>query len=275
MNIDVGTVSRDHTFPMLLRGDGPLRVIGHRGAAALAPENTLRSFGRAIELGVDAVELDVLALADGTLVVAHSDDLFEVSHGAASGSVRERSLEELRAIAPELPTFTEALAFLGERAPETWICVDLKCAGCEAAIVEELRRRGALDRAFVSTCLAGSLRAVATLEPALGRALTYPFDRRGVSGRPSLAPAVRAGTAALRLVLPSRIRGLLERAEATAAALHFSVVTPAVVDRCHAGGRFVVAWTVDDPAEVRRLDAAGVDAVVTNDPRIAVGTLTP
>ena len=65
--------------------------IGHRGAAALEPENTLRAFGRAIELGVDFVELDVLDLADGTLVVAHSDDLLEVSHGTASGRYSERT----------------------------------------------------------------------------------------------------------------------------------------------------------------------------------------
>ena len=67
----------------LLRGDGPLIRVGHRGAAALAPENTLRSFEAALAHGVEAIEFDVLDLVDGPLVVAHSNDLAEVSHGAA------------------------------------------------------------------------------------------------------------------------------------------------------------------------------------------------
>jgi glycerophosphoryl diester phosphodiesterase len=53
--------------------------VGHKGAAALEPENTLRSLARAVELGCDLVEFDVLELHDGTLVLAHSDDLLEVS----------------------------------------------------------------------------------------------------------------------------------------------------------------------------------------------------
>ena len=59
-----------------LRRDGRVLRIGHKGAAALEPENTLRSLGRAVDLGVDLVEFDVLDLADGSLVLAHSDDLW-------------------------------------------------------------------------------------------------------------------------------------------------------------------------------------------------------
>ncbi|HUH16230.1 MAG TPA: glycerophosphodiester phosphodiesterase family protein, partial [Gaiellaceae bacterium] len=56
----------------LLRGDGPLIRVGHRGAAALAPENTLPSFEAALAHGVDAIEFDVLDLGPGPLAVAHS-----------------------------------------------------------------------------------------------------------------------------------------------------------------------------------------------------------
>jgi len=99
----------------LRRGDGALLRVGHRGAAALAPENTLRSFEAALACGVDAIEFDVLDLVGGPLVLAHSNDLAEVSHGAAAGWVRERSLDELRELAPELPTLDEALDFLAGR----------------------------------------------------------------------------------------------------------------------------------------------------------------
>ncbi len=123
------------------RDGRPLRI-GHRGAAALAPENTLRGFERAIAEDVDIVEFDVLALADGTLVLAHSDDLAELSHGAVRGRLRAETLADLRRFAPELPTLEEALAFLGEHAPHVGLHADLKWYGYERAVVEALRRAG-------------------------------------------------------------------------------------------------------------------------------------
>src|SRR5262249_42511679 len=132
-----------------LRADGRVLRIGHRGAAALEPENTLRSFAKAVELAVDLVEFDVLDLLDGTLVLAHSDDLFEVSHGAARGLVRPLSLEQLRAVAPELPTLDEALTFL--RGTSVGVHVDLKRPGYEKPVVEAVRRHGLLDRTLMSS----------------------------------------------------------------------------------------------------------------------------
>jgi glycerophosphoryl diester phosphodiesterase len=78
----------------------------------------------------------------------------------------------------------------------------------------------------------------------------------------------------MRATLPRRIAGLLDRAGATVATLHYLVATRAVIDRCHAHGAAVWAWTVDDPRAVKRLTAAGVDGIVTNDPRVLAATLT-
>ena len=100
------------------RDGGPVLRIGHRGAASLAPENTVRAMRAAVERGVDLVEFDVLDLPRGPLVLAHSDRLEEVSHGAAAGSVRARSLDELREVAPELPTLDDALGYFADEAPE-------------------------------------------------------------------------------------------------------------------------------------------------------------
>ena len=93
------------------RPSGRVLRIGHRGAATLAPENTLGSFRAAVAVGVDLIEFDVLDLIGGPLVLAHSDHLDEVSHGAAIGRVRQLSLEALREFAPELPTLDDALGF--------------------------------------------------------------------------------------------------------------------------------------------------------------------
>ena len=152
---------------MKLRSDGRLLRVGHKGAAALAPENTLESLERAVELGCDLVEFDVLDLHDGTLVLAHSDDLWEVSHGSARGRVRGLMLDELRAVAPGLPTLDEALSFFAREATGTGLQLDLKPRGHEPALVDALRRHGLVERSLVSSFDAQSLRELARLEPGL------------------------------------------------------------------------------------------------------------
>ena len=256
----------------LLRGDGTLLRVGHRGAAALAPENTLRSFEAALACGVDAIEFDVLDLAGGPLVLAHSNDLAEVSHGAASGRVRERSLEELREIAPELPTVDEALAFLSER--DVGLHVDLKLTSRLDEVVDALARHGLSERAVVSSFHLPSLAAVAACAPRIPIGFTYPEDRYGVSRQRALRPAIRLGTLALRRALVARIPAMIERSGAAVLMLHHAVVSPPAVARAHLAGAAVWAWTVDDPAELARLEAAGVDAVITNDPGIFRGVAT-
>jgi len=255
-----------------LRGKGALRRVGHRGAAALAPENTLRSFEAALACGVDAIEFDVLDLVGGPLVLAHSNDLAEVSHGAASGRVRERSLDELREVAPELPTLDEALAFLAER--DVGLHVDLKLTSRLDEVADALARHGLSERAVVSSFHLPSLAAVAACAPRIPIGFTYPEDRYGVSRRPALRPAIRLGTLALRRALVARIPAMIERAGAAALMLHHAVVSAPAVERAHLAGVAVWAWTVDHPAELARLEAAGVDAVITNDPGIFRGVAT-
>jgi glycerophosphoryl diester phosphodiesterase len=220
--------------------------IGHRGAAALAPENTIASLSLAVELGCDLVELDVIAV-DGTLVLAHSPD--------------------------ELPgepaTLDEALAFLAPSG--RGIQVDLKEAGTEAAIVDALRRHDVVDRSLVSTAWPRSLRTLHELEPELARGLTYPEDRHGVSGRRMLAGLVRPGLAAMRSVLALRLPRMLAAANANVAVLHLQVVSDSVVRRCHALDVPVLAWTALTSEQVRRLDRLGVDGVIADDPRILAG----
>jgi glycerophosphoryl diester phosphodiesterase len=248
----------------------PLRI-GHRGAAALAPENTIASLERAVAHGVDVVEIDVLDTRDGELVLAHADDLREVSHGLARGRVRPLTLERLRDAAPALSTLDEALAFLAECAPETGVQLDLKAPGFERSVVGALRRHGLLPRAFVSSFHRSSLEALRAEEPELPLGLTYPQDRYGVGRRRAMRPMIAIAAAAVRRALPHRLDGWLARTRAAAAALHWAVVTRAAIDRCHARGAAAIAWTVDDPRVAERLIQAGIDGIVTSDPRLFQG----
>jgi glycerophosphoryl diester phosphodiesterase len=227
----------------LSRRDGRMLRIGHRGAAALAPENTIRSIALALELDCDLIEVDVLRL-DGTLVLAHSQ----------------------AEVPTELVTLDDALAFLA--GGSCGIQLDLKARGAEREIVDALRRRNLVERAVISSFRASSLRALHALEPGLRLGLTYPEDRLGLSKRRAFAPLVGSTLSALRAALPRRIAWMLAAAEATAAMLHWQIVSKAVVDRCHALGAAVFAWTVPSRDEVRALDELGVDGVIADDPRI-------
>lgn len=248
-------------------GRGPIRI-GHRGAAHLAPENTLRGFREAVRHGCELIEFDVLDLLRGPLVLAHSDHLDEVSHGRAQGTVRDRTLEELRDVAPELPTLDEALAFFVDEAPGVGLHVDLKLRTRLDELVAALARHGLEQRTVVSGVHVPSLHALARRTRDVRIGLTYPDDRLGISRRPVLWPVVSLGLSSMRASVPHRIRRMTERAGARALMLQHRLVTGRAVARAHALGLPVVAWTVDDREELDRLAACGVDAVVSNDPRI-------
>jgi glycerophosphoryl diester phosphodiesterase len=225
---------------------GRVLRIGHRGAAALAPENTLESIQAALDAGVDLVELDVRLRPDGTPVLAHDRDRIEAAI-----------------------TLADALERLADS--EAGLLLDLKCRGCEEAVVSVLRRHGFLDRTVIASFWARSLHRLAAIEPALPRALSYPEDRLGLAEHPALAPLVRRATATLRLTLSLRIGRWLDRTGALAASLHVDVVSASVIERCHARGAAVFAWTVNDPVQAFSLSEAGLDAIITDDPRIFSG----
>ena len=259
----------------LERRDGrPLRI-GHRGAAALASENTLRSFRVAREVGVDLVEFDVLDLESGELVVAHSNDLFEVSHGAAAGSVRDKSLAALRDVAPELPTLDDALGFFAEEAPELGVHLDLKAPAVVEGVLSALERFQLVERAFVSSFHVGALRRASRLEPRLRTGVSFPQDRLRISRRRGSAPVIRVGLRAARPLTPAFGAALLARSGASALVLHHCLIGEGTVRRAHVRGIAVVAWTVEDPRDLARLDGVGVDAIVVNNPTMFVSKLKP
>jgi glycerophosphoryl diester phosphodiesterase len=228
------------------RRDGRMLRVGHRGAAALAPENTIASLALALELDCDLVEIDVLEL-DGVLVLAHSP----------------------AEVPTQLATLDDALAFLSPG--RCGVQLDVKASGAEHALVDALQRHGLVGRTVISSFRATTLRTLHALEPAVRLGLTYPEDRYGVSGRRALAPFVSPALRAMRAALPKRIAWMLGAAEATAAMLHWQVVSKRVVDRCHALGAAVLAWTVPSRELVRMLDELGVDGVIADDPRMFQG----
>lgn len=220
-------------------------VIGHRGAAAVAPENTLASLQAAIDAGVDIVE-------------------FDISPGLRLGhSLGELPEDEL--------SLDDALEFLGGH--DVGLHLDIKLPGYEDGVLEALRRHRVEGRSYVSTAFAHTGRRIAAQAPGSTVAIGYPRDQMGISNLRWPPSLTRAGAATLRQVMPARVPLLLRWAHANALSLHQTLCTRAAVSVAHRLGAPVLAWTANDPATVRRLAATGVDGIVSDDPRMTLETL--
>jgi glycerophosphoryl diester phosphodiesterase len=115
--------------------------VGHRGARAYAPENTLTSFKKALEIGVDAVELDVRKTKDNQLIVIHDADVKRTTNG--EGSVSELTIAQVKSFSAEgeekIPTLEEALDFLDEKVK---VLIELKEAGVEEQVLSIVCKKG-------------------------------------------------------------------------------------------------------------------------------------
>jgi glycerophosphoryl diester phosphodiesterase len=224
-------------------------IFGHRGASALEPENTLAAFRRARADGADGVELDVMTCASGEVVVTHDEDLERVA--GVRARVADLTLPALRDLrlagGAVIPLLDEVLEELGRMQVIVEIKAPRPLAGTfrAPAVARVLRRHR--TPVLVASFNPITLAELRLLAPRVPVALLFHARQR---------PWMRAARAR-RLVRP--------------AALHpeHVLVDAAAVARWHAEGLRVNAWTVDDPAELRRLRAAGVDGVITNDPGAA------
>ena len=227
----------------LRREDGRPLVVAHRGASAEAPENSREAFLAAVDAGADLVELDVTH----GLVVAHD-----------AGAPGLHLFQVLELLAPH----------------PIGLHVDLKQPGDETAVLDALDRYGLRERALLSTAFPRVARLLGTLAPDVPRAIGYPRDRVGAAGFPWPGALTRTGAAALRAAMPARIPLLLARTQATVLALHHSLCSEAAVAAAHRRDVPVFAWTANDPVAIARLASWGVDAVVSDDPKQALATLT-
>ncbi|MBT8404402.1 MAG: glycerophosphodiester phosphodiesterase [Gemmatimonadetes bacterium] len=236
----------------------------HRGGARLAPENTLEAFGDAVDRwGADMLELDVRLTADGAVVVIHDETVDRTTDG--SGPVAALDLEALRDldagarfVDPEgrgsfagrgvrVPTFAEVL----ESFPRTRLNVEAKCAEVAGPLVEAIRRHGAEHRVLVAAEFERNRRGARGYRGARGasRSQLRPF---WVLHRvPWVGSMYTPDCDALQVPLAYRGR---------------PVVTPRLIAEAHRRNIPVHVWVIDEPEEMRRLLALGVDAIQTDRP---------
>jgi glycerophosphoryl diester phosphodiesterase len=213
--------------------------IAHRGASAYEPENTIRSFRKAIELGTDMVEFDVRRSLDGRLVVIHDRRVDRTTDG--KGLVGLKSLDELKELdagmGERIPTLEEAIE---SAAGKTKFVIELKEDMLEQRVIKVIKDYGVMDDVFIVSFKSVRLRAVKELERGLKTGLilfasTDPLKTAKLCGADAVAP--------FRWFIT---RGLAERARDA--------------------GMFLFTWTVDVKHSAERLKEMGVSGIVTNKP---------
>ena len=243
-----GALVRLHPY---LDVDGPI-AFAHRGGAEEFPENTLRAFRHAVEMGFTHVETDVHATADGVAVAFHDNSLDRVTDGHGVLGDLEWSRVKRALVAGTDPVLR--LDELLEELPDTRINIDPKSDAAVGPLVEVLRRSGAVERVCVCSF---SDRRTAQVRDRIGASLCVGAGPRGIARL--LAASARAPWPASfdfqAAQVPVRSKGL-------------TLVRPAVLDAAHRHGVAVHVWTIDEPAEMGRLLDMGVDGVMTDRPSV-------
>jgi len=231
------------------------RVLAHRGLHTTSPENTLGAFSAAVEAGVDYIETDIVASRDGFAMVSHDLVLDRVAGiSAAVNSLSAAELADIDLGGEGFITLEQALSEF----PTTRFNIDVKDAGAIDGLVRAVTATNAHDRVLVSSFSSSRRRAAVTRLPGVATSATateflgvFAAARLGITPRVSDQHAVQ---------IPARVGSL-------------STVTPALLSRYHRAGLEVHVWTVNDPAEMRRLIDAGVDGIVTDRADLALDIL--
>ena len=246
-------------------------IIGHRGASAVAPENTMAAFRKAIEVGADGIEFDVRLTNDGVPVVIHDDNLrrtngrperitdlsaqelrgidvgtwFSISRGLAANQFKDEPVPTLEELLQEFSTHDVVLY------------LELKCAPVEVPRIA----------ATVCRMLQGT--------PIGDRVIVECFDLSAIAEVKRLAPEIK--TAALfepRVSDPMSVlvgQQLVDRAKAVGAdeiALHYRLARRRTVEQARHACMSVAVWTVDDPSWLARSREYGINSLITNDPAL-------
>lgn len=210
-------------------------IIGHRGASAVAPENTIAAFAAAIAAGADGVEFDVRLSRDGEPVIIH-DDTLKRTVGLRQRVV-EMTAEELRRV--DVPSLRELFELMAGNSLMLYLEIKESSAELASLCCQLVNEFSFVDRVVVECFELEVLRNISLTTAAL-------FEPRMFADRHVVERALEVG--------------------ASVVALHHRLAKPALVEQARLAGLRVVVWTVDSPAWVALARTMGIEALITNNP---------
>ena len=220
------------------------KIMGHRGAPVDEPENTLRSFSRALAVGVAAVELDVQLTKDGRLAVIHDETLDRTTNGR--GLVQDFTLAELQRLdagrGEPIPSLDEVYDLIRGKAH---LVVELKQPEAAGALLDFFQERRAFEFATVISFWHPAVKALKEAEP-------------------------RLNTGVLMVGCPADPVGLARAADSDALILQYAYVTPELVAAAHAAGLLVYVWNIDDIDTLKPYLTMHLDGIGSNRPHVLI-----
>lgn len=221
-----------------------MHIMGHRGAPAYEPENTLRSIRTALALGVSAVEVYVQLTKDGELAVIHDSTVDRTTNG--TGAVRDFTLAELKKLdagrGEAIPSLAEVV---GEVAGKAHLIIEIKHPEAAPALLDFFQARDIF-----------------------GQAHAISFWHPVVKELREKEPRLRTGV--LLVGCPADPVGLARAALAEALVLHYAYVTPDLVNAARADGLQVYIWNIDDVETLKPYLAMNLDGIGSNRPDVLV-----
>lgn len=220
-------------------------VIGHRGANRIAPENTLKSFQKAIELGADYIEFDIHASIDGVIVIMHGDDISTIT--GKKGSIKNMKLEELKKFdcgeGEKIPTLQELIQLAKGKIN---LQCEIKTPGLTEKLAKILKKEALIESSLISSFMLTELLKLQKIEPNLKLGLL-------------LFPQVTS---------PRRLKSLIQKAIDNtfySILLFYRSIDEELIIFCHDNNLKVIAWTVDSKNALKKLLNIGIDGIITND----------
>jgi len=226
-------------------------VISHAACGGHAPANTLQGVRKAIELGSDAIEVDVQTSADGVPVLMHDLTVDRTTGG--SGAVAEMPLDELRALdigGEPVPTLAEVLALTKD---SVLLVMEIKQPGIEESVSRVVDEANAAGEVMTWSFFPNALEGMRAADPGLPSALLVAPE--GVGSWPVM-----------------RERAL--RIGAQGVSVFFLGIDDRITEDCRRSGLALYSWTADQPEQIAKLIEQGVDGICTNFPDRAVAALT-
>jgi len=239
-------------------------IIGHRGASAVAPENTMAAFREALAVGADGIEFDVRLTRDGVPVVIHDSTLRRT--GGIPRRVADLTWSEIRKV--DVGSWF-GKSFANETVPSLAELFTLFQTNNSTLYLEMKSDSVADQRPLAEACVRAieehSLQERVVVEcfqlPALG--ILREFDPQ-IKTVALFEPAFTNPS----VLSDQRIINQATDVGAAALALHHRLAREGLVQKAKAAGMHVAVWTVDDPAWIERARAIGIDALITNDPAV-------